>query len=229
MWKSRTLEETTEIPQVDNGKMPWESMNVVHFPILPSNTPYGNMLLKGTDIVRRMDRVNKEIYRVYTSYVHPTEHDIYNRSQDLLEHQFYAEQVTYWLRKTADELISLAFVIDEWSRSGSWPDVIKIDSIGSLNDKVPERLEQLFLPHKFFLSVLNEVTNAFKHSFINTDMTLLGPEYPVVFALSLKRNKLTGESKFYSIDFRDIVEHFSIFYKDSIETVQDWSKSSTSA
>ena len=98
----------TTIPQVDNGKQPLELVNIVHVPQLPSDTPYGNLLLKGMNIVRRLDRVNLEVVRVFSSDVHPKREDGANPLQDIVEHQFYAEQVVYWLRKTADELIALA-------------------------------------------------------------------------------------------------------------------------
>lgn len=212
-----------DIPQIDNGKKPLQPLNVAHFIWLPSGTPYGNLLLKGMNIVRRIDRVNLEVGRVFTSYVSHSKEDINNPQQDLLEHQFYAEQVVYWLRKTADELISLAYVIDEWSRTGKWPMSIKIDSIAGLKEENPSKeLRQLFAPHDTFLTTLNEIANAFKHSFINTDMTVVGSEYPVVFALALKRNKLSEPPQFYSVNFAEMVEAFSTFYKQAMTTIQQW-------
>ena len=171
-----------DISQIDNGKKPLQPVNIVHFIWLPSSTPYGNLLLKGMNIVRGIDRVNLEVSRVFTSYVHPSKEDVNNPQQDVVEHQFYAAQVVYWMRKTADELISLAYVIDEWNRTGKWPMSVKIDSIAGLEKSPSEELQQLFAPHDAFLTTLNEVSNAFKHSFINTDMIVVGSEYPVVFA-----------------------------------------------
>lgn len=210
------------IPQIDNGKHPLQPLNIVHLVWLPSSTPYGNLLLKGMNIVRRIDRVNLEVGRVFTSYVHPTKEDVDNPQQDLLEHQFHAEQVVYWLRKTADELISLAYVIDEWNRTGKWPVSVQIDSIADLKKNTTEELRKLFASHEVFLATLNEVANAFKHSFINTDMTVVGTEYPVVYALHLKGNKLSNPPIFHSINFAEMVESFSSFYKQSIATIQQW-------
>lgn len=211
-----------EVPQIDNGKRPEDLLNIISLPRLPSNTPYGNLLLKGMDIVRRIDRVNIEIRRVFTSYVHPSKQDINDLSQDLQEHQFYAEQIVYWLRKTADEIISFAYVIDQRNRTRIWPKSIQIDSISTLKKNPSEPLRLLFQPHEVFLSTLNEVANAFKHSFINTDMTLMGSECPVVFALGLKYNKLSNEPKFYSVSFADMVIAFSAFYKESMAALQRW-------
>lgn len=214
-----------DIPQIDNGKKPLQPLNIVHFIWLPSSTPYGNLLLKGMNIVRRIDRVNLEIGQVFTSYVHPSKEDVNNPQQDLLEHQFHEEQVVYWLRKTADELISLAYVIDEWNRTGKWPVSVKIDSIAGLKESPSEELRQLFASHEAFLTTLNEISNAFKHSFINTNMTVAGSEYPVVFALALKRNKLSEPPQFYSVNFAEMVEAFSRLYKEVVAIIQQWANS----
>jgi len=210
------------IPQIDNGKHPQEPLSVMTVGWLPSDSPYGNLLLKGMNIVRRMDRVNLEVERVFATYVHPTKQDINDLRQDILEHQFYEEQVVYWLRKTADELISLAYVIDEWKRTGAWPQSVQIDSIAGLKGKISREMEEMFAPHSSLLSTLNEVANAFKHSFINTDMTVVGSEYPVVFALALRRNKLSEQPVFYSVSFQQMIEAFSIFYKQVFTAIREW-------
>lgn len=212
------------VPQIDNGKQPHQLLNIVHMPVLPSETPYGNLLLKGMNIVRRLDRVNLEVTRVFSAYIHPKGHDHQDPRQDLFEHQFYAEQVVYWLRKTADELIALAYVIGEWKIAGEWPLAIKVDSIAALKHNPPPHVKSLFLHHESYLFTLNEVANAFKHSFINTDVTVMGSEYPVVFALALDRNKLSNTPQFYSVSFADLVESFSKLYKPTMETIQAWAQ-----
>ncbi len=212
------------IPQIDNGKHPHQPLNVANVPFLPSDTPYGNLLLKSMDIVRRLDRVNLEVARVFSSYVHPKSHDHLNSTQDILEHQFYAEQVVYWLRKTADELIALAFVIGEWKTNGEWPPAIKVDSIAGLKHNPPQQVKSLFAAHEDYLNTLNEVANAFKHSFINTDMNIMGGEYPVVYALALDRNKLSNTPKFYSVNFADLVENFSNLYMPAMTAIHAWAQ-----
>ncbi len=217
------------VPQIDNGKQPLEPINIVHIPKLPSNTPYGNLFLKGMNIVRRLDRVNLEIERVFRTYVHPKNQQSLDPPQDILEHQFYAEQVVYWLRKTADELIFLVYAISEWKNNGAWPNAIKVDSIAGLDHSPPQEVKALFAPYKRYLFTLNEVANAFKHSFINTDMTVVGANDPVVFALALYRNRLSNKPKFYSVSFKDIVQEFSKLYKPTMETIQTWAAQAASA
>lgn len=217
------------VPQIDNGKQPLQPVNFVQIPKLPSDTPYGNLLLKGMNIVRRLDRVNLEVARVYDSYVHPKSEQTQNPLQDILEHQFYAEQVVYWLRKTADELISLAYVMSEWKNSGKWPDSIRVDSIAGLKHNPPKEVRELFAPFESYLFTLNEVANAFKHSFINTDMTVIGADYPVVFALALDRNKLSNKPQFYSVSFTDIVQIFSRLYRPTMHAIEAWAAEAAGA
>jgi hypothetical protein len=209
-------------PRIDNGKHFLEPLNIMTVGWLPSDTPYGNLLLKGMDIVRRIDRVNLEVERVFATYVHPSKLDINDPRQDILEHQFYQEEVVYWLRKTADELISLAYVIDEWKRTRSWPRAVQVDSIAGLSGITSREIQELFAPHASLLSTLNEVANAFKHSFINTDMAVVGAEYPVVFALALRRNKLSEQPVFYSVSFQQMIEAFSSFYNHVFEVIREW-------
>jgi hypothetical protein len=216
--------QVAQIPQIDNGKQPSQPINIVHIPRLPSDTPYGNLLLKGMNIVRRLDRVNLEVARVYSSYVHPKSANHLNPLEDILEHQFYAEQVVYWLRKTADELISIAYTIGEWKNTGEWPSAIKVDSIAGLKHNPQSDVKSLFAPHESYLFTLNDVANAFKHSFINTDMIVVGAEYPVVFALALDRNKLSNKPKFYSVSFAALVEDFSTLYKPTIQVIEAWAE-----
>lgn len=219
----------TQVPQIDNGKQPLEPLNVVHIPWLPSDTPYGNLTAKGMNIVRRLDRVNLEIARVYASYVHPKTENHLNPLQDIVEHQFYAEQVVYWVRKTADELISLAYAISEWRKSGSWPSAIKVDSIAGLKHDPPSEVKDLFAPYESYLFILNDVANAFKHSFINTDISVVGSEYPVVFALALDRNKLSNKPQFYSVSFAAMVEEFSRLYKPTLQVIRGWAEEAAGA
>lgn len=204
---------TQTIPQIDNGKAPQEPLHGSHLFPLPANTPYGNLSLKWMNIVRRIDIVNLEIRRVFDLYI----------GKDILEHQFYQEHVIYWLRKTVDELVSLAYILSEWERSGSCPNSVQIDCIDDLTKGQPSKeLRDLFKPYELFFSTLNEVSNVFKHSFINTDFDLVWSEYQVVFALGLKRNKLSHQKVFHEVPLARIVEGFSELYKQVTVTIRQW-------
>jgi hypothetical protein len=90
-------------------------------------------------------------------------------------------------------------------------------------------VKDLIALHTSYLFTLNEVANVFKHSFINTDMTVIGAQYPVVFALALDRNKLSSKQQFYSVSFADIVHEFSKLYKPTMKIIQTWATQAVGA
>ena len=210
----------SEFPQIDIGKRPGEVLNISYMAPMPNNTPFGNLSLKLLRMVMRLDRVNVEIEKVFRTYVHPSQP--FDLARDITEHQHYSEQVVYWLRKTADEIVGLAYVLDERQKAGAWPQRVDIDSIGRLNNRPSASLKTLFEPYMRFLETLNSVSNAYKHSFINSDMNLMGAEYPVVYALGLKRNDLSKEPQFYSLAFAEVVSEFSAFYVHSMSEIKNW-------
>jgi hypothetical protein len=193
---------------------------------LPAYTPYGNLSLKGSKIVQRLDAVNLEIERVFTSHADALRAA---RAGEILitpspfDHLFYAEQVVYWLRKTADEIIALACVLEGHQRTGKWPAKIEPDCIaGLLEASCAPRIEALFAPFRDFLKMLNEVSNAFKHSFMGTEIDFVGAEYPVLYALGLQRNDTAKQPILYSVTFAAVISDFSIFYRDSMKGLQAW-------
>jgi hypothetical protein len=123
----------------------------------------------------------------------------------------------------------MAYAISEWRNNKEWPNAIEVDSIAGLKHSPPREVKDLFAPYEGYLFTLNEVANAFKHSFINTDMTVVGAEYPVVFALALDRNKLSNKPQFYSVRFSDIVRDFSKLYKPTMKIIQAWATEAASA
>jgi hypothetical protein len=69
------------------------------------------------------------------------------------------------------------------------------------------------------LGRLNEISNAYKHSFINSEVTLLGRDEPVVFALALKYNRLDKSPQFHSVALSDVVQQFSGFYERAVGSI----------
>lgn len=147
------------IPQVQTGKRRDEHVNVKHMLPLPADTPFGNLSLKYTLIVERLDHVNGLIDGVFDSYQAAVAKEL----GSLTHHLLLAEEATYWLRKTADELLALVGVLAEREASGSYPAQAASHPIDA---KSPPAW---VVPHLDFLRLLNEVSNAYKHSFINSD------------------------------------------------------------
>jgi hypothetical protein len=93
---------------------------------------------------------------------------------------------------------------------GLYPNRLRADSIGLLlSDRT---YSGPFKKFEGFLSKLNDIANAYKHSFINSDLNLIGRDEPMVVALGLPYNDLTREHRFHWILLRDVTCEFSDFY-----------------
>jgi len=203
------------IPQINNGKRPEEPLLAqVHLLPLPSDTPYGNLTLKSITIVMRIDWLNKRIRDVYASYAQNSSVD--PLAAEPLDHQMIAEEVVYWIRKTADELIGLWDFMLQAVEAGKYPNVLRFDSIGSALACQDPKVTGHRRDFETSLRRLNEISNAYKHSFINSDITLVGRDEPIVFALALKRNRLDKSPQFHSVALSDVVKQFSSFYERAV-------------
>lgn len=89
------------IPQVRTGKRRDEHLYVKHMLLLPADTPFGNLSLKCALIIERLDHLNGLIDGVFASYQAAVGKELGSETHHLL----LAEGATYWLRKTADELL----------------------------------------------------------------------------------------------------------------------------
>jgi hypothetical protein len=74
------------------------------------------------------------------------------------------------------------------------------------------------------LRALNEIANAFKHSFVQSDITVIGRDEPCVQALSLDYNKLASNAKFHSVSLAWLVNEFSAFYKEGMDWLRAFSE-----
>jgi len=178
---------------------------------LPADTPYGNLILKSMKIITRIDKINSKIEATYKSY----ENALAKRNEigtDMLEHQFLAEEVIYWLRKTADELVALFYVCNYNKKQNKYPSKIKIQKIGDLLKNKNSELSVLLSNYLPTLELLNKISNAFKHSFINTDLNIFGTEEPTVPVLELLHNNLENQINFYTVSFAQIIIGFNEFY-----------------
>jgi hypothetical protein len=120
------------------------------------------------------------------------------------------EETVYWMRKTADEIIGLVAFVAERQATGKWPTALAPFPIADVLKKPPAWVQ----PHLSFLNLLNEVSNAYKHSFVNSDLMLIGRDEPGVYALSLKDNNLDkNKPKLHNIRFAELVTRFDAFYQ----------------
>lgn len=191
---------------IEIGKEPGAPFNVIHLLPLPSDSPFGNLALKYMAVLKRLDHANNTIQRIYAQ--HESVRSIPD-SPYISSHLFLQEEVIYWLRQSTDELISLASVLEEWQIKGACPHSVPADCIGTLLNTGRSVAYSQSLD---FLNSLNEVSNAYKHSFINTQVNLIGADEPVVFALALKRNKISNDPVFHQLTLASLVNGFNTFF-----------------
>lgn len=199
---------------LDIGKHPDEPMHARLVLPLPARTPFGNFSRKYEQIILRLDHANRTILRIHADHASMGNTPC---SHLLTSHVLQQEEVVYWIRRAADELVSLVSVLTQWQSTGSCPRQVPVDCIGAFID---ENKHSLTLDQMAFLNLLNDVSNAYKHSFIHSEISRVGLDEPVVFALALKRNKLDNDSVFYCVRLNDIITGFNVFFVSQRQTLQ---------
>jgi hypothetical protein len=134
------------------------------------------------------------------------------------------KEIIYFLRVTIDELISLAYFIYCFQKEKDFPKRIEINSIGGLIGNNPpdnKDFREIFSKFNDWLKVFNNVTNAYKHSFINSDQTVIGQNEPCVPALNLHRNDLINGEKFYNLSLAEVVQNFNNFYEVAMAYIKE--------
>jgi hypothetical protein len=206
-----------------NGKKPDEPYNARLCFWLPPDSPYGNFQLKQMKLIQRLDEANRRLLDSYHFWRMATTPGFI--PANAYERHVYAnEQAIYMMRRAADELISMISCLSEFENHHTYPTQIKPDCIGGLLMIADDQLLDLFRPHRAILQDLNEIANAFKHSFINSDITLIGRDEPCVHALALQYNKLKSGAKFHNVAMMHIVIGFNAFYQDTIQWLKEFSE-----
>lgn len=212
------------IPIVNNGKQPDEAYNASLSFWLPVDTPYGNFTLKLMKISGRIDDINRCIIESYAFW------EVSRKNQMLPlsifeRHVFATEKVVYHMRRTCDELISLIWCLSNWEELNEWPQEIDTDDIFSALDSKQNNpaILTVFSIHSDMMHTLNNISNAFKHSFINTDLSLLGANEPCIHALGLKQNKLNSQAAFHNVSLPQLIIDFDKMYQDAFNWLKNFS------
>ena len=203
---------------------------------LPQSIKYGNMTLKYISILDRQKEINfliNECYTIFNKfsnkqiYNSDTEIEIFNLSNFISRYYFVLEYITYNVRRTVDELISLIYYLNYIkNNNGTEPNKIDIDKIGSLiNSNEGQSLKNqvnFFTQHDVFMNYLNDLSNAFKHSFVNSESsTLIGKDKPTINALNLHYNNSSNNKEFYSIYLDDFITCYNSFFNDSFTCIKE--------
>lgn len=199
---------------IDNGKQPDEPYNVRLGFWLPPDSPYGNLQLKLIKLISRLDEANRRLIDSFQYWTNSFEHT----APGTLERHWWAnEQAVYLMRRSADELIALTWCLDYWEQNGKYPHIIKVDSIGRIRPNDAHKTLPFLGSHIDYLECLNEVSNAFKHSFVHSGITLVGRDEPCVHALAIDQNRLAANLKFHNVSLRWLAEGFTEFYSSGMD------------
>lgn len=218
---------------IQNGKKPDEPYNACLSFWLPPDSPYGNLQLKQMKLCMRLDEANRRLrdsYRFWRIAVKPG----IISPNPYEQHVFSTEEAIYLMRRATDELISMIWCLNEFEKLREYPKKIEIDSIGALLGRIERQsskdsqILEIFEPHRGILKALNEISNAFKHSFINSDITLIGRDEPCIHALALRYNKLESNAEFHNVTLQQIVAEYNSFYKEAMQWLMEFSKRNNS-
>lgn len=207
-----------DIPQVFHKRMPGECLNAIHICWLPPNSPFGNLGPKIHWIEHRTEELNRQTREAFLFWqeCQDTSKLIEMPKINLLErHKFACDYVTFQMRRIADELVGLHSVMSYFEENHSFPSKVKPDSVGSLLSISKNRMREPFGRHVKVLESLNGIHNAQKHSFVDTDTTLIGVYEPTVNAIELKYNRIKSGVVWYGLSLRDLVVSYDAFYKDA--------------
>lgn len=197
---------------------------------LPPDTPFGNLTTKIFAVGQRLAHANVRLQECYTCWqnamVAVMEHDaspegvdtrILSCGNNFVQHQYAGEEAVAAIRRCADELVTLIWYLTQYDETGQFPEKIKVDMIDSFLLKSPELLNN---KHDTFLEDLRRLSNAHKHSFVQSDAHIIGTDEPCVYLLSYPRNNRTKGCEFVVVPLHQLVDEFNAFLADCFERVR---------
>ena len=208
---------------IDIGKQPEETLNVSLLLPLPADTPYGNFQLKWMDIISRLNEANRQIITSYETWCAARTGSIEDSMKDVFNiHRFSTEYAVTGMRRVADELVALVWCMHQLRDGGEFPSKVKVDTIGLVFKHKYHGPDDLFERHLELIRLLNDLSNTFKHSFIQSDLARIGQDEPLVLALNLERADLVNESQFYAIRMSAFVSDYTNFFHDCREWLRSF-------
>ena len=129
------------------------------------------------------------------------------------------------LKMILDELISLFYILEKYKIDGDYPRKIRISSIGELlteHEKEESTKLLFFKPYIEFLQNINEVTNSYKHSFVNSDILFYRQlNEPIVYAGKNHFNNFDRPRTLISIPLKEIILNFNRMFKEYREHIKN--------
>ncbi len=192
-------------------------------PEFSSSQYWGNLSSKVSFIFSRLDYLNDTLVSIFEKV------EIYNinfkKRNGLTSKKIkvapYIEIIHLMsdLRMIIDELIVLLYIVEKRKVLGDYPSKLEIESIGDLLrewDKNKFDDVKFFIDYKDFLKNVNDITNTYKHSFINDHIIFYRQlEKPTVYAIKNPKKEFDIlKNKLISIPLENIVSDFNNMFKE---------------
>jgi hypothetical protein len=196
------------VPQIRLTRSARAILNAADLFWLPAGEEYGNLLPKLAGIHQRVFEANRQLLQAFETWGLGQQEP---PSDAATRHLFAVEHAVYHMRRAADELVGLRAVVCHYADTGEWPNSVSPDCVGRLLGKADLCALEVYRDHLETLRRLNEVHNAQKHSFLNTDTLLFGRDEPIASAIDRRRNRADAPLDVYSVSLRALAEGFQAF------------------
>ena len=186
---------------------------------------WGHLDQKFLFILQRIDYLNdlsSSIFEIVKENRRKLLNHEYIRGKDGVKPYIEIIHLVNDVRMIIDELISLLYISECKTETGDFPDKIRVSSIGEFIEKINKnntsKLE-FFKEYIEFLTTINEVSNAYKHSFINSEILFYRQkEYPIILAAKNPYNKVANQRVLIAENLELFIDNFNdLFEKYLIE------------
>lgn len=207
---------------IDTGKEIIENFNISLLPNFNDyKDPYINLELKYMKLITDLDMVNENLTKSFEIWNKIHNDSVNNITDFKIFNTYYFnklnklnEYIAYDLKKFIDEVLSIICVIKNQINNGK----LSISSIGSYLNKHNSSYNE-FDDFLDLFTKLNDLINAYKHSYANTDFPSLGRKENCFTALYIKNNDFSKKIKILCVSVNYIVNEFNKFYKKSFELI----------
>ncbi|WP_085677818.1 MULTISPECIES: hypothetical protein [unclassified Pseudomonas] len=211
------------ITLLEIGKNPDEPFHVTMMLPLPAETPFGNFQLKWMDMFSRLNEVNRQIITSYNNWQAAVTGSIEDSMEGVFNtHRFSTEYAVSGMRRVADEFVALIWCLQKLEETGDYPKRIEIDMLGLVLKHSYDGPKDIFKRNIELIKLLNDLSNTFKHSFIQSDIARIGKEEPLILALNLERADLKNTPKPYVVRMSEFVAQYNKFFHDCHEWLHQW-------
>lgn len=190
---------------------------------MPPDTPFGNLNPKLFWVLSLLAHANM---RLEETAAHWQAARAGSLGPAAVEHRFTANEAVFAMRRAADELVTLTSVLEDRVENGTYPSKPRVDSVGAALTLDGSGKAKLWGNHRGLLSSLNDLANAHKHSFVDSNSSVIGQEQPCASALHLPHNDLEKHSvRLYVVALDDLATGYNAFLADELARLADLTES----